>query len=65
MQRTYNVMLAHYTLTSKEVQEKFKIQQIQQGGKGNSDKLFKSDNIIDDYSNKATRQTVNVVQLTK
>lgn len=65
MERTYNVMLAHYTQTSKEVQEKFKIQQMQQGGKGNADKLIKADNIIDDYTNKPNRQTVNVVQLTK
>lgn len=65
MEKTYNVMLAHYTQTSKEVQEKFKIQQMQQGGKGNSDKLIKADNIIDDYSNKPNRQAVNVVQLTK
>lgn len=62
MEKTYNVMLAHYTQTSKEVQEKFKIQQMQQGGKGNSDKLIKADNIIDDYSNKPNRQAVNVVQ---
>ncbi len=52
MERTYNVMLAHYTQTSKEVQDKFQIQQMQRGGKGNSDKLLKSDNIIDDYANK-------------
>lgn len=63
MERTYNVMLTHYTQTSKEVQEKFKMQQIQQGG-GNLDKLIKSDNIIDDYSNKQNRKSVNVVQLT-
>lgn len=58
-------MLAHYTQTSKEVQEKFKIQQMQRGGKGNSDKLIKADNIIDDFSNKPNRQTVKVIQLTK
>ncbi|XP_037038270.1 1-acyl-sn-glycerol-3-phosphate acyltransferase alpha [Bradysia coprophila] len=65
MERTYNIMLAHYTQTSKEVQEKFKIQQMQHGDKGSSNKLIESDNIIDDYSNKSNRQTVNVVQLTK
>lgn len=58
-------MLAHYTQTSNEVQDKFKIQQMQQGCKGNADKLIKADNIIDDYTNKPGRQTVNVVQLTK
>lgn len=65
MEKTYNVMLAHYTQTSKEVQEKFKIQQMQLGGKGDVDKLIKGDNIIDDYTNKPNRQTVNVVQLAK
>lgn len=64
MERTYNLMLTHYKQTSKEVQEKFKIQQMQQGGKGNLEKLIKADNIIDDYSNKPNR-TVNVVQLSK
>lgn len=58
-------MLTHYKQTSKEVQEKFKIQQMQQGGKGNLEKLIKADNIIDDYTNKPHRKTVNVVQLTK
>lgn len=65
MERTYNVMLAHYTQTSREVQQKFNIHRMEHGGKGSSDKLFESDNIIDDYSNKSNRHTVNVVQLTK
>lgn len=58
-------MLAHYKQTSKEVQERFKIQQIQQGDKGHFEKLIKGDNIIDDYSNTRNIKTVNVVQLTK
>lgn len=65
MERTYNVMLAHYTQSSKEVQERFQIQQMQHKGRGNADKLIKADNIIDDYTDKTNRHTVNVVQLTK